>query len=192
MSTTSLASSSFIVRPLDGTDQVYEGLPAGATVRDLKERIFVAEGIQVQHQKLIFGPEIMEETRTLESYHIPKGFVVRLLTVVHPEVPKTEIVPDKDVDTDDRVLTTVFVKSVTGPSVRMENIKLVTTLKDFRNQYCLRQGSEPDHCRLIFSGKELEDVRAGKIMTLKDYSVQNESTIHEVYRLPGGYEVNYF
>ena len=72
------------------------------------------------------------------------------------------MVPDQDEETDDRVLRTVFVKSVTGPSVTMENIKLVTTVEAFRQQYCLKQGTDPEHCRLIFSGKEFEDVRSGK------------------------------
>jgi Ubiquitin family len=63
MSTTNLISSTdrrYIVRPLDGENQVYENLPADATVRDLKERIFVAEGTPVEDQKLIYGASIME------------------------------------------------------------------------------------------------------------------------------------
>jgi hypothetical protein len=81
---------------------------------------------------------------------------------VHSEAPRAAAAPDRDVDADDRVLKTVFVKSVTGPSVAMHDIKLVTTVKDFRTQYCRKQDSDPDHCRLIFSGKELEDVKAAK------------------------------
>ena len=63
VSTTSLASTAarrFIVRPLDGANQVYDDLPADAMVRALKERIFVAEGVPVENQKLIYGPEIMD------------------------------------------------------------------------------------------------------------------------------------
>jgi Ubiquitin family len=60
MSTISLASQRFIVRPLDGENQVYEGLAADATVRDLKERIFVADGVAIENQKLIYGAEIMQ------------------------------------------------------------------------------------------------------------------------------------
>jgi hypothetical protein len=54
------STGNYIVRPIDGQDQTYNGLPASATIRDLKERIFVAQGIPVEHQKLIFGPEIMD------------------------------------------------------------------------------------------------------------------------------------
>jgi hypothetical protein len=62
MSTMSLSSSTcgrFIIRTLDGQNQVYDDVPTDATVRDLKQRIFVAEGIPVENQKLIYGPEIM-------------------------------------------------------------------------------------------------------------------------------------
>jgi Ubiquitin family len=91
MSTMSLSSSTsgrFIIRTLDGQNQVYDDMPTDATVRDLKQRIFVAEGIPVENQKLIYGPEIMNgqcsvksevhhcmlnpptDSRTLESYNI--------------------------------------------------------------------------------------------------------------------------
>jgi hypothetical protein len=53
-------SRKIIIRPLDGQNQVYENIPADATVRDLKERVFVTDDVPVQNQKLIFGPEIME------------------------------------------------------------------------------------------------------------------------------------
>jgi Ubiquitin family len=63
MSTTNLTSSTskrYIVRPLDGLNQVYDDVRADATVGNLKERIFVAEGIPVENQKLIYGSEIMQ------------------------------------------------------------------------------------------------------------------------------------
>jgi len=54
------SSRSLVVRPLDGQNQIYDNIPAGATVRDLKQRIFAEHGIQIQNQKLIYGPEILD------------------------------------------------------------------------------------------------------------------------------------
>jgi len=177
-----MSTRSYIVRPLDGDNQIYDEIPTNATVRDLKQQIFVRHGFQVENQKLIYGPEVMIDTRTLESYNIREGFVIRLLTVVHSQAPPPPYQPD----TDGRSLRTVFIKSASGNTVRLENIKLSMTIKAFREEYCAKMGVDAEYCRLIFSGKELEDVRAGKVTTVMDYNVQNESTLHEVMNLPGG------
>lgn len=194
MSTINLASPEcrkFIVRPLHGQNQIYDNIPTEATVRDLKERIFVAEGISIENQKLIYGPEIMDDSRTLESYHIREGFVIRLLAVVQPPptpIPAPSAPNVGPLDINDRVLQTVFVKSANGPSVTMSQVRLRTTVEDFIAQYSRRRGQDPDFCRLIFGGKELESMKAGNVMTLMDYNVQDESTLHEVFRVPGGYD----
>jgi len=177
-----MSSRSYIVRPLDGDNQIYDDIPADATVRDLKQQIFVRHGVQVQNQKLIYGPEVMIDTRTLESYNIREGFVIRLLTIVHSQAPPPPYQPESN----ERSLRTVFIKSANGNTVRLENIKLSMTIKAFREEYCAKTGGDAEFCRLIFSGKELEDVRAGRVTTVMDYNVQNESTLHEVMNLPGG------
>ena len=50
----------YIVRPIDGPNQVYDDVGADATVGHLKERIFVAEGTPVEDQKLIYASQILE------------------------------------------------------------------------------------------------------------------------------------
>ncbi|KAF7512030.1 hypothetical protein GJ744_002743 [Endocarpon pusillum] len=181
----------FIVRPLGGQDQenqVYDDVPIDATVRDLKLRIFVAQGIPVEKQKLLYGPEVMDDSRTLESYHIRKGFIIRLVRVIGSTSTPTTTQPPlyNNANTDAIILKTIFVNPAKGRQVTMNEVPLVTTVEEFRKLYSSRQKQDPDVCRLIFAGKELEDVKLGKVMTLKDYAVQNESTLHEVYRLRGG------
>ena len=43
----------------------------------------------------------------------------------------------------------------------MRDVRLLMTIENFREQYCEKQGTDPEHCRLLFSGKELEDSRGG-------------------------------
>lgn len=44
----------------------------------------------------------------------------------------------------------------------MHDVRLDMTVESFRKEYCQKQGTEAEYCRLLFSGKELEDVRNGK------------------------------
>jgi hypothetical protein len=89
--------------------------------------------------------------------------VISLVTVVQPApAPETaQAPPHAELDSDQRVLQTVFIRSANGPSVAMRQVRLLTTVKEFREQYCLRQGQDAEACRLIFSGKELQDVLVG-------------------------------
>jgi hypothetical protein len=117
------------------------------------------------------------------SNKIPtQGFVLRLLTVVHSAAPTpTPQEQPAATDPDSRTLQTVFIQPATGTvPTAMNNIKLVTTIKSFKEQYCAKRSSDPDHCRLIFSGKQLEEIRGEKVMTLKDYNVQNVSLFFSI------------
>ena len=44
----------------------------------------------------------------------------------------------------------------------MHDVRLDVTVENFREEYCRKQGTEAQYCRLLFAGKELEDVRNGK------------------------------
>eukprot|EP00118_Oscarella_pearsei_P003250 m.13569 g.13569 ORF g.13569 m.13569 type:complete len:113 (+) comp25039_c0_seq1:278-616(+) len=62
-----------------------------------------------------------------------------------------------------------------------------TTIKDLKKKIHEKFPEvEPEAQRLLFAGKQLEEKREGKEMTLSSYDIQNHSTIHLVVRLPGG------
>ena len=49
-------------------------------------------------------------------------------------------------------------------------------VENFRKKVCKSQCVDANFVRLLHNGKQLEDVRNGKVQTLKDYNFQNVRT----------------
>ena len=93
---------------------------------------------------------------------------------------------------------------VIGMEAGIHTIAIATNDEDFRKTTISKLRSliqekwdhvatGPDELRLLFAGKQLQDcLRIGKKATFEDYNIQRNSTIHLVFRLPGGMDLPKF
>lgn len=138
-----------------------------ATIAQVKSVIEQQEGTPRNWMRLIFAGKILEDGKTLATYTITHQSTLHLVlsmrsTVVAEDAPGS---------------SQLVIRTLTGEDIIVKYIPHNTIL-DVKGQIYSAKGIDPYKQRLIFAGRQLEDV-----YTLQQYTIGAGSTLHLVIRL---------
>ena len=130
------------------------------TVTAVKEKIRLLESIPHHLYQLFLDGQLLDDSRPLGDYGTSPLHL-------EPRLVKGSF--------------EVFLKTLTGKTLTVQ-VEPTELVEDFKCRIWMMEGIPPAQQRLIYAGKQLEDIRA----LSADYGMKEGGTIHMVLRIRGG------
>ncbi|GBC09940.1 hypothetical protein RclHR1_09210009 [Rhizophagus clarus] len=132
----------------------------GDTIKEVKRKIKLETGIDIEKQVLHFEDRQLENEKTLSDYNIGQNDKIRLVLISPGGFE-------------------IYVKSQDKSTVIQ--VQSSYTVEKVKEKYEEKTRIPVNEQRYIYNGKELENRRI-----LSDYCIERSATIHLVFRLFGG------
>ena len=124
-------------------------------------------------------------TLTTATFHGASPFVTRTMVMAVKSDPTVATAATTAVDMN-KILglrggMQVFVKTLSGKTISVE-CEPDESIESLKEKIMAKEGVPPDQQRIIFGGKQLDTQK-----NLSDYDIDDDSTLHLVLRLRGGF-----